>query len=97
MVISLKHLLADSVRKAGISDQVGAAVICDQFNEVVVEVLGEKVRGKAKALYVKNRTLTVAVLSSVMGQEIKLHESEMLAKLNAKAGRLEVERLRFLV
>ena len=97
MPISLKNLLSDSIRKAGISEQVGAARVCEEFNRIVVEVLGEKVKDRVKALYVKNRTLSVAVLSSAMGQEIKLHEQEILEKLRQKVGEIQVERLRFLV
>lgn len=97
MAIPLKDLLGRSVRSAGIADQVTAAVVCDQFNRVVEEVLGEVAHDKAKALYVKNLTLTVAVASSALGQEIKLHEQEILEKLQKKVGENQVTRLRFLV
>lgn len=74
-----------------------AAIICDEFNKVAIDIIGEKIKDKAKALYVKNRTLTVAVLSSVIGQELKLHETEIIERLNKKAGDNVVDRLRFFV
>jgi hypothetical protein len=97
MVISIKNLLGESIRNAGISDQVGAAVICGEFDKIILEILGEQIKDKIRALYVKNKTMTIAVMSASMGQEIKLHEQEILDKLNKKAGPNKVERLRFLV
>lgn len=97
MVIHIKNILDRNIREAGIKQPVTAAIVCDEFNKVAVEIIGEKIKDKAKALYVKNRTLTLAVLSSVIGQELKLHEKEILDKLNKKAGEKVVDRLRFFV
>lgn len=97
MPISIKNLLNESVRHAGVSEQVEAAMICDEFNKIALEILGPGVKDKLRALYVKNKTITIAVMSSSIGQEIKLHEPEILEKLNQKAGPNKVERLRFLV
>ena len=97
MINSIGNLLGESIRNAGISEQVGAAVICDEFNRIILETLGEQVKDKIRALYVKNKTMTIAVMSSSLGQEIKLHEHEILEKLNQKTGTNRVDRLRFLV
>jgi len=97
MAEQIGNLLNKTINKAGIAEQVGAVVVCDQFNKIVIEILGEKIKDKVKAMYVKNNTLTVAVLSSVVGQEMKLHEQEILEKLRQKVGENKVERLRFLV
>lgn len=97
MPIPLKDLLPASIQKAGITKQVNAARVCNEFNALLGEVLGEKVAKKAKAMYVKNGTLTIAVMSSVIGQEIKLHERELLEKLQKNVGEKTVESLRFLV
>lgn len=97
MATPLKDLLHGSLNKAGIGEQVGAAVVCTEFDNILQEVLGEGVKDKARALYVKNGTLTVAVLSSAIGQEIKLHEQEILEKLSKKSDGNEVNRIRFLV
>jgi len=97
MAEQIGSLLDKTINKAGISEQVSAAVVCDQFNRIVQEVIGDKIKSKVKAMYVKNKTLTIAVLSSVVGQEIKLHEQEILEQLSKKVGEQKVERLRFLV
>lgn len=89
--------LNKNIRKAGIEPQVKGAQVVEHFNKVVEQVLGEKISSKVQAQYVKNKTLTVAVLSSVVGQELKLREKEILDQLNGDAQIPLVERLRFLV
>ncbi|MFA6098241.1 MAG: DciA family protein [Patescibacteria group bacterium] len=97
MAQQIGNLLGNSINQAGISAQVGAAIVCNDFDRILLETLGQKIKKNAKALYVKNRTLTIAVLSSIVGQEIKLHEQEILEKLHKKPSGKTVERLRFLV
>lgn len=93
----LENLLPKSVKKAGIVNQVSAAIVCDKFIKVLNEVFDERVTKKVKPMYIKNKTLTIAVLNSVLAQEIKLHEPEILEKLNEKGKEKVVESLRFLV
>ena len=93
----IKALLPKSIRQAGIEPQVRGAQVIERFHEVVLETMGEAITKKVKAQYVKNGTLTVAVLSSVVGQELKLREREILQKINSGSKSSTVERLRFLV
>lgn len=97
MINTIKNLLSGSIQRSGVAPQIEASVVCEEFNKIALEILGEAVRDKVKGLYVKNQTLTIAVMSASIGQEIKLHEHEILEKLNAKTGKNKVERLRFLV
>jgi len=83
-------------QKSGLAKQVTAALVCDEFDKLILEKWGDKVENKAKALYFKDKVLTIACLSSVMAQEIKLHEIELLDQLNAKFEGV-VERVRYLV
>ena len=94
---SIGSLLQKTLNKAGIAEQVNAAIVCNEFQSIAQELFGKAIQDKAKALYVKNRTLTIAVTSSVIGQEIKLHEREIVQKLEKKVGKNKVEKLRFLV
>ncbi len=97
MATPLKSLLPDSISRAGIAREVTAAMVCNEFDAILNEMLQGKAKGKARALYLKNATLTVAVLSSALGQEIKLRETEILEQLRKKAGQNQIERIRFLV
>lgn len=95
--IPIGDVVKKQIRAAGIEPQVQGARIVGAFSEIAKDILGEHVAKKVQALYVKNATLTVAVLSSVVGQEIKLREREILDRLNAGSARPAVERIRFLV
>lgn len=97
MAIQIKDLLAESVQRTGAAKQINAVIVCNEFDKIMLEIFGHRVKNKVKAQYIKNGTLTVAVLSSVWGQEIKLHEPEILEKLQKKVGINKVVGLRFLV
>ncbi len=94
---SLGDTLRKSIRAAGIEPQVLGAQTIEHFGKVSEEILGKAVAAKVSALYVKNKTLTVGVSSAVVGQELKLHEREILQKLNTDPAHPHIERLRFLV
>ncbi len=94
---SLGGTLRKSIRASGIEPQVIGAQTIEQFQHAAQEIFGMHIAGRMNALYLKNKTLTVAVGSSVVGQELKLREKEIIQKLNASAGQNLVERIRFLV
>ncbi len=94
---SIGNLLQQSLNRTGFSEQINAAIVCSQFDKIAIEILGSVAKDRIQAKFVKNKTLTVAVTSSAIGQEIKLHEHEILEKLTKKIGSRVVERLRFLV
>ncbi len=96
MATKLGDLLNYSVNKAGIGQQVSAAQICTAFDRLIIDAY-PKIKDQAQAKFVKNGTLTVAVLSPIIGQEIKLHERDILENLQKKFGKKAVSRLRFLV
>ncbi|RJR31618.1 DUF721 domain-containing protein [Candidatus Parcubacteria bacterium] len=92
----LENLLPKAIRKANIEKQVTAAIVCNDFTMVVEAVIGKNVAAKARPLHIKNGILTVAVLSSVLAQEIKLHEPLILEKLN-EGRKDKIERIRFIL
>ena len=82
---TIENILDKSFKsKSGLAKQVTAALVCDEFDKIILEKWGSKIKNKTKALYFKDNTLTIASLSSVMAQEIKLHENEILKELNLK-------------
>lgn len=92
----IKHTLNRNIQSSGMQDQVDGARVIELFSAVAKELLGEGIANQVKGLYLKNRTLSVSVPSSVIGQEIKLHEEKIVATLNQKIEANVVERLRFL-
>ena len=95
--IPIGDIMRKQIRASGIEPQVHGAQIVESFSAIARDILGERVAKKVQALYVKNATLTVAVLSSVVGQELKLREREILERINRGLERPAVERIRFLV
>ncbi len=75
--------------------QVEASQIVEIANEVFAELFGDQGKN-AKPLFLKNRTLTVTCSSSAIAQEIRLRQVEIVAKLNEKMGKTEVDRIRYL-
>jgi predicted nucleic acid-binding Zn ribbon protein len=96
-MIQLKDLLQRSLNKAGIAQGVAAAIVCDDFSEVIKETFGAAWQKNCRPLYVKNKTITVACLNNIVAQEVKLRERQILAALAAKGKGEAVERIRFIV
>ncbi|MEK7569883.1 MAG: DUF721 domain-containing protein [Patescibacteria group bacterium] len=92
----IKYTLNRNIQSSGMQDKVDGARVIELFSAAVQELLGQEMARQVKGLYLKNRTLTVSVPSSVIGQELKLHEEKLVAELNKKIEATVVERLRFL-
>ncbi len=92
----IKHTLNRNIQSSGLQDQVDGARAIELFSSVLSTILPPDLAVQVKGLYLKNRTLTVSVPSPVIGQEVKLHERQIVEQLNTKIGATIVERLRFL-
>jgi hypothetical protein len=94
---AISSILNNTVKQQkGLSAQVTAALVCEEFDKIVRQIWGEIGATKVKALYLKDNVLTIASLSSVMAQEIKLNEREILSALNDKFKGV-VERIRYVI
>lgn len=94
----LGDILKKNIQQAGISEQVGASVVLEKFMKIASEMWpNEDIQKGVKPLYVKSRTLTVACLSSVLAQDIKLKERTIIEKLNKEMGESLVDRIRYLL
>ena len=87
MFHDLKHLIANAVQRAGVSRQVEAASVVELFNRLARE---------AKAVYVRNNILTVECGSSLIMQELRYREPEIIQAINQQAGGRAVEKIRFM-
>ncbi len=94
---SLKNLLSNSIKEAGIGRQVQAARAVAYFADIVSQVLGPEYRDQVKALRYRQGVLTITCFSSVLAQEVKLSQGQIIGQLNDKLGGPVVEKLSFLV
>ncbi|HYE59836.1 MAG TPA: DUF721 domain-containing protein [Candidatus Kapabacteria bacterium] len=75
--------------------QVEASQVVQYAEEVFQELFGGEAKN-VKALFLKNRTLTITCTSSVIAQEIRLNQPSIVQKINDKLGKVEVDRIRYL-
>jgi len=95
--IPLGDALKDNLEKKGpLKDQIEASEAVEIAEAVFLEMFGEELAVHAKPLFLKNRTLTVSCASSAMAQEIRLNQAEIVAAINKKMGKEDVDRIRYL-
>jgi len=76
--------------------QVESAEILEITQDVLRDMFGEELAGTAKPLFLKNRTMTISCNSSAMAQEIRVNQHDIVSAINKKAGKNEVDRIRYL-
>jgi len=91
----ISSLIWRSIVRAGLEKEVAAALVIEEFKKVLLKKFGQKILKRVKILHFKNGILSLSVLSSVIAQEIKLNEKNLLKKINEKFGKKLVERIRF--
>jgi predicted nucleic acid-binding Zn ribbon protein len=96
MFHDLKNLIFNAVQRAGISRQVEAANVVELFDRLAPELLGEAIAKGAKAAYVRNNILTIECVSSLIAQEVRYREQDIIKELNKKAGGQAVEKIRYI-
>lgn len=90
--------LQDRVKQQGsLKNQVEASQAVEAAERVFVAMFGLDLAAHAKPLFLKNRTLTVSCVSSVMAQEIRLNQQQIVDQINAALGKSDVDRIRYLV
>jgi hypothetical protein len=96
MFQDLKTLLPKSIKRAGLGNAVEAAKVLKAFEEIVLDYLPERAVEKIKPLYVKDKILTIASLSSVITQELGFKETELISKINSKFGQEIINKIKFI-
>ncbi len=96
---ALGDLLKQRIGQGHFSEKVTAALVCEEFDKILREVFGAELENNAKTMYLKDKILTVACLSPVVAQEIRIKEIQLLEKINDKfsGSNKTVERIRLLM
>ncbi len=89
-----KRLIAQSLQRAKINRQVEASQIIDFAEKLLVTEWGERIKKKAKPLYLKNRVLVIAVVSSVLAGDMNIKSNCLVNKINQHFGKELVDRIR---
>ncbi len=93
----IKVLLNKRLRQTGLSKNINTSLVIEEFEVLIEQALGEKVYARIKPLYIKNKILTVACLSSVMAQELNIRKRQLIAQINKKFGSLVLKDIRFIL
>lgn len=97
MIIKLGDILNDSINRAGIKNQVSAALVLDKFSAIMKELLGEEIANDIFPQSLENNVLKIKCFNSSLRQEIKLREKTIIYKLNSAIGKTAVEKIIFVV
>ncbi len=92
----LKDILKGRVQHAGVTASVTAALVVESAQKVFDDFFGLTPQ-LIRVLYLKNRTLTVAVNGAPVAQEVKRNEKTLLEQLRAATKDEQIERIRYLL
>ncbi len=90
-----RKLLYSALQRANITKQIDATRILEFVVQLLAKRWGDKIKNKAKPLYVKNGQLVIAVLSSVLANEIRLQQHRIIQEINKEFGKNTVTKISF--
>lgn len=96
MFQDLSSLLDKNIKRKGLRYQVEAAMALEHFSAIVDQLWSGKMKDRVRPLYVRDHVLTIAVLSPVLGQELRTREGEIIDYINQKIGAEAIDRLRYI-
>ena len=98
MFVPLKKILPVVLNKFGLKGETIEAVrVCQYWDEIIEKIFKSRAADISKALYFKNKTLTVSVLNSTCASEFQFKDNEIIKEINQKIGKNLVERINFRV
>ncbi|MBU0707882.1 DUF721 domain-containing protein [Patescibacteria group bacterium] len=80
------ELLSSALGRARITKQVKASQVLGYLESLLVEHWGEAIKKRAKPIYVKDKKAVIAVMSSVVANEIHLQRHQLIKKTNQRFG-----------
>ncbi|MCX6740249.1 MAG: DciA family protein [Candidatus Parcubacteria bacterium] len=92
----IKNLLSRRIRQSAIGRQVDQAMIIEFFAQLIKKKLGDNISRRLKPVYLKNKDIYIACVSSVIKQEIILRKAELLADVNEKFGPQTIMGIKFI-
>jgi len=95
MLHGLGNLMKERFGKSVIGRQVTAALLVEFVNEKIVEFWGKAtLLNQAHALSVKNGMLKIVCSNSIIAQELKLRQSELIREIEKNFGVGAVKRVK---
>lgn len=86
----LGDLLGGALQRAGIMQQVGAAIIVQAADQALEELFDEGILEYARCRSYVDRSLIIACKHAAVAQEIKLRKQDLIAALTRRVPRADV-------
>ncbi|MDD5291079.1 MAG: DciA family protein [Patescibacteria group bacterium] len=96
MFYNLKSLLPKSIKRAGIANELKNKQIIDFFNLAKKVFLRAELADRVKPMYLRNKILYIASLSSVAAERLGPRQAEIVAEINKKFGPGTVKKIKFI-
>ena len=93
---SLSNIIGNKSHHSSLMRGVSGAMAVEEAGRLPICIFGEAARNTCQVMPIKNRVLLIACLSSVLENEIKKREKEIVDSINRKIGESVVEKIRFL-
>lgn len=93
---SLSDILEKKSKESTLWKSVQSSLVVEEANLFLEEIFGDKIKSHARAVFVREKVLTIACLNSVSAQEIRFNQELILGKINKKFGENTVIKLRYL-
>jgi predicted nucleic acid-binding Zn ribbon protein len=93
----IKELLSKRLKQTGLSKNIRTSLVIEEFDSLLRKDFSASVATKIKPLYVKNKILTVACLSSVIASELNLHKQQLISQINKKFKSIALRDIRFIL
>ena len=96
MFYNLKSLLPKSIKRAGIAKELKNKQIIDFFNLAKKIFLKAELADRIKPMYLRNKILYIASLSSVAAERLEPRQAEIISEINKKFGPGTVKKIKFI-
>lgn len=93
---SLGNIINLKTKRSPMMRGVVASMAVEKANHILANMFGENIIDFARAIFIKDKSLTIACLSSVASQEIRMQEAKLIAEINEKMGSDVVHKVKFL-
>lgn len=93
---AFKDLAQSRLYEKGLHNKVQDSLVISEANYIILNFFGAESHVKARAIYFKQGTLTIAVLSQSLWAELESQKQEFVIILNDKLGKAVVKDLKFL-
>ena len=93
---ALKNILSKQIKNSSMMKEASAGIIIAYANNLLKEKICLNTKNEARAMQVKNKTLTIACLNENSLKELKNKENDIINNINQQFVKNTIEKIRYL-